>query len=250
MRIFFIFLSLLYSNYLFSKEINLHYEIDWKSAHLADLYWDISINEDYYEIQFLIKSYGITDKIFNYISSTTVKGYIDQDQLLPISYKSKTKSSRQDVYVNMFFQNDGAINNLDISKELSDDQILLQNSLIDDFQSYKDSISQLTQYMLYGSDSDRMIIDGLNIYNLSKKDLSSIDFKSDKSDVYEGSVSRMSLIFPFFKGLHKKDKVNNLKEIHMLYTNIDNFFLPIQYDIFSKKFKAKLYLKNYKISNK
>ena len=123
MRIFFIILLLIYSNRLFSKEINLHFEIDWKSAHLADLFWDISIEDNYYDIKYLIKSYGITDKIFDYESLTLVKGYIDNNQLRPLSYKSKTKSSRQDVYTNILFNKDGKIKDFDISKEISKDQL-------------------------------------------------------------------------------------------------------------------------------
>jgi hypothetical protein len=47
---------------LFSKEINLKFEIDWKSVHLADIEWDISLKKDNYSIDFVIQSYGMTDK--------------------------------------------------------------------------------------------------------------------------------------------------------------------------------------------
>ena len=68
MRIFFIFLTLIYSKSLFSKEINLQFEIDWKSVHLADIEWNINMNKDSYSIDFIIQSYGMTDKIFKYKS--------------------------------------------------------------------------------------------------------------------------------------------------------------------------------------
>ena len=56
--------------------------------------------------------------------------------------------------------------------------------------------------------------------------------------------------FPFFQGLHKLNKKNNLQEIKMNYIELDNITIPIQYDIKSKKFSAKLYLKSYEINNK
>ena len=36
----------------------------------------------------------------------------------------------------------------------------------------------------------------------------------------------------------------------MNYIELDNITIPIQYDIKSKKFSAKLYLKSYEINNK
>lgn len=248
MRIFFIISLLIYSNCLFSKEINLHFEIDWKSAHLADLFWDISIEDNHYEIKYLIKSYGITDQIFNYESLTFVKGYIDNSQLRPLSYKSKTKSTRQDVYTNILFNKDGTIKDFDISKEISKDQLDLQNKILEKFLYFTDPVSQLSQYFLYNTNSDRLIIDGLNIYQLKKNDISSAALRDDKSDIHDDQVKKIILSFPFFKGIHKIDKKNNLNEIHMIYKDLDKSLLPIQFNIFSKKFNAKLFLKNHKIS--
>ncbi|MDC0594526.1 hypothetical protein OAO98_01830 [Alphaproteobacteria bacterium] len=248
MRIFFIISLLIYSNCLFSKEINLHFEIDWKSAHLADLFWDISIEDNHYDIKYLIKSYGITDQIFNYESLTFVKGYIDNSQLRPVSYKSKTKSTRQDVYTNILFNKDGTIKDFDISKEISKDQLDLQNKILEKFLYFTDPVSQLSQYFLYNTNSDRLIIDGLNIYQLKKNNISSATLRDDKSDIHDDQVKKIILSFPFFKGIHKIDKKNNLNEIHMIYKDLDKFLLPIQFNIFSKKFNAKLFLKNHKIS--
>ena len=248
MRIFFIISLLIYSKCIFSKEINLHFEIDWKSAHLADLFWDISIEDNHYDIKYLIKSYGITDQIFNYESLTLVKGYIDNSQLRPLSYKSKTKSTRQDVYTNILFNKDGTIKDFDISKEISKDQLDLQNKILEKFLYFTDSVSQLSQYFLYNTNSDRLIIDGLNIYQLKKNDISSATLRDDKSDIHDDQVKKIILSFPFFKGIHKIDKKNNLNEIHMIYKDLDKSLLPIQFNIFSKKFNAKLFLKNHKIS--
>ena len=248
MRIFFIISLLIYSNCLFSKEINLHFEIDWKSAHLADLFWDISIEDNHYDIKYLIKSYGITDQIFNYESLTFVKGYIDNSQLRPLSYKSKTKSTRQDVYTNILFNKDGTIKDFDISKEISKDQLDLQNKILEKFLYFTDPVSQLSQYFLYNTNSDRLIIDGLNIYQLKKNNISSATLRDDKSDIHDDQVKKIILSFPFFEGIHKIDKKNNLNEIHMIYKDLDKFLLPIQFNIFSKKFNAKLFLKNHKVS--
>lgn len=214
------------------------------------MFWDISIEDNQYDIKYLIKSYGITDQIFNYESLTFVKGYIDDNQLRPVSYKSKTKSTRQDVYTNILFDKDGAIKDFDISKEISKDQLDLQNKILEKFLNFTDPVSQLSQYFLYNTNSDRLIIDGLNIYQLKKDDISSATLRDDNSDIQDDQVKKLILSFPFFKGIHKKEKKNNLYEIHMTYKELNNLLLPIQYDIFSKKFNAKLFLKNYKVSEK
>ena len=63
------------------------------------------------------------------------------------------------------------------------------------------------------------------------------------------SAEKSADVFPFFQGLHKLDKKNNLQEIKMSYIEVDDIKFPVQYDIKSKKFSAKLYLKSYKIIN-
>ena len=111
---------------MFSKEINLQFEIDWKSVHLADIEWNIYMDKESYSIDFIIQSYGMTDKIFKYKSVTSVKGLIVNNQLHPLIYKSKTKSSKQDVYTNLNFNSDGQILDFDISKEINNEQLIMQ----------------------------------------------------------------------------------------------------------------------------
>ena len=249
MRIFFIFLTLIYSKSLFSKEINLKFEIDWKSVHLADIEWDILLNKDNYSIDFVIQSYGMTDKIFKYKSVTNIEGLIENNQLHPLTYKSKTKSTKQDIYTNLNFSPDGQILDFEISKELNDEQISMQDQFINQYQYFTDPISQLVQYFLFQTNSNKMIIDGLNIYSLKYQNLSDEIFEDNNPTVHTGITQTMNIIFPFFQGLHKLDKKNNLQEIKMNYIKVDDIKFPIQYDIKSKKFLAKLYLKNYKIKD-
>ena len=166
-----------------------------------------------------------------------------------MSYKSKTKSTRQDVYTNILFNENGTINKFDISKDVSEDQIELQNQLLDKFLFFTDPISQLTQYLLYNNNSDRLIIDGLNIYKLTKGDINSQVLNDNNPTIYSGQAEKLVLTFPLFEGLHKINKKNNLKEIHMIFTDLGDLLLPVQYNIFSKKFNAKLYLKKYGITN-
>ena len=234
---------------MFSKEINLQFEIDWKSVHLADIEWDISLNKDNYSIDFVIQSYGMTDKIFKYKSVTNIEGLIENNQLHPLTYKSKTKSTKQDVYANLNFSPDGKIVEFDISKEINDEQSIMQNQFINQYQFFTDPISQLVQYFLYQTDSDRMIIDGLNIYSLKFENLNDEIFENNNPTIHTGMSNTLNIIFPFFQGLHKLNKKNNLQEIKMNYIELDNITIPIQYDIKSKKFSAKLYLKSYEINN-
>lgn len=166
-----------------------------------------------------------------------------------MSYKSKTKSTRQDVYTNILFNENGTINKFDISKDVSEDQIELQNQLLDKFLFFTDPVSQLTQYLLYNNNSDRLIIDGLNIYKLTKGDISSLVLNDNNPTIYSGQAEKLILTFPLFEGLHKINKKNNLNEIHMIFTDLGDLLLPVQYNIFSKKFNAKLYLKKYGITN-
>lgn len=234
---------------MFSKEINLKFEIDWKSVHLADIEWDILLNKDNYSIDFVIQSYGMTDKIFKYKSVTNIEGLIENNQLHPITYKSKTKSTKQDVYANLNFSPEGQILDFDISKELNDEQISMQNQFINQYQYFTDPISQLVQYFLFQTDSNRMIVDGLNIYSLQNINLSDEVFEDNNPTVHTGITQTMNIVFPFFQGLHKLDKKNNLQEIKMNYIDVDGIKFPVQYDIKSKKFSAKLYLKSYKIKD-
>ena len=234
---------------MFSKEINLKFEIDWKSVHLADIEWNILLNKDDYSIDFVIQSYGMTDKIFKYKSITNIEGLIENNQLHPLKYKSKTKSTKQDVYTNLNFSPDGQILDFDISKELNVDQISMQNQFIYQYQYFTDPISQLVQYFLFQSDSNRMIVDGLNIYSLKYQNLSDEIFEENNPTIYSGLTQTMNIVFPFFQGLHKLDKKNNLQEIKMNYIEFDDIKFPVQYDIKSKKFSAKLYLKSYKIKD-
>ena len=234
---------------MFSKEINLKFEIDWKSVHLADIEWNILLNKDNYSIDFVIQSYGMTDKIFKYKSITNIEGLIENNQLHPLKYKSKTKSTKQDVYANLNFSPDGQILEFDISKELNVDQISMQNQFINQYQYFTDPISQLVQYFLFQSDSNRMIVDGLNIYSLKYQNLSDEIFEENNPTIHSGLTQTMNIVFPFFQGLHKLDKKNNLQEIKMNYIEVDGIKFPVQYDIKSKKFSAKLYLKSYKIKD-
>ncbi len=234
---------------MFSKEINLQFEIDWKSVHLADIEWNIYMDKEIYSIDFIIQSYGMTDKIFKYKSATNVKGLIVNNQLHPLTYKSKTKSSKQDVYTNISFNSDGQILDFDISKEINDEQLIMQNQFINQYQFFTDPVSQLVQYFLYQTDSDRMIIDGLNIYSLKFEYLNDEIFEKDNPTIHIGISNTLNIVFPFFQGLHKLNKKNNLQEIKMNYIELDNIKIPIQYDIKSKKFSAKLYLKSYEIND-
>ncbi len=235
---------LLYPYHLYSKVINLQYEIDWKTVHIADIFWNISFDDKEYQIEFLIESYGLTDKIYNYESLTTVSGLIENENLKPLKYRSKTTSSNQDVFAFIDFNEDGSILNLDISKELGNEQIIMQAEFIEKYLNFTDPISQLSQYFLFNKNSDRLIIDGLNIYALSSKKLPSIEFKKNNPTLYTGFSNTLKLTFPFFQGLHKLEKKNNIKEIIMYHSYIYDTNIPVQYDIFSKKFNAKLYLKN------
>ncbi len=207
------------------------------------------MNDNNYTIDFIIQSYGVTDKIFKYKSTTNIEGEIENNQLRPLIYKSKTKSSRQDVFTNISFNSKGQIQEFEISKQLDDLQILQQENMINEYQYFSDPISQLTQFFLFENDSDRMIIDGLNIYSLKSQKLKDEIFENNNSSVYEGIAKSMNFDFPFFQGLHKENKKNNLEEIKMYYIEIDDLFIPIQYDIKSKKFGARLYLKSYQINN-
>ena len=234
---------------MFSKDINLKFEIDWNSIHLADIEWDITLKNNNYSIDFKIQSYGITDKIFKYKSVTNIEGLIDNNQLRPITYKSKTKSTKQDIYSNIDFNPEGQIVSFDISKELNDNQLSMQKKYINQFQFFTDPISQLVQYFLFQTDSDRIIIDGLNIYSLKYQNLSDEILEDSNPTIHSGIVQTISIVFPFFQGLHKIDKKNNLQEIKMSYIEVDNIKFPVQYGIKSKKFSAKLYLKSYKIKD-
>ena len=189
----------------------------------------------------------MTDKIYEYESVTKVSGEVKDDSFNPIIYKSKTKSSKQDRYENIIFDENGTISNIEISKELSSDQINLQNTLIKDYQFFTDPISQLVQYFIYQTDSERLIIDGINIYELSSNKKNTEYLKSNNPSIHKGNAEVIDIVFPFFKGLYKENKKNNLKVITVYSFEKEKIKIPARFTINSKKFKANLYLKEYEI---
>ncbi len=189
----------------------------------------------------------MTDKIYEYESVTKVSGEIKNDSFNPIIYKSKTKSSKQDRFENIIFDMNGRITNIEISKELSSDQINLQNTLIKDYQFFTDPISQLVQYFIYQTDSERLIIDGINIYELLSNKKNAEYLKSNNPSIHTGNAEVIDLVFPFFKGLYKENKKNNLKVITVYSFEKEKIKIPARFIINSKKFKANLYLKEYEI---
>ncbi len=189
----------------------------------------------------------MTDKIYEYESVTKVSGEVKDNSFNPIIYKSKTKSSKQDRYENIIFDENGTISNIEISKELSSDQINLQNTLIKDYQFFTDPISQLVQYFIYQTDSERLIIDGINIYELSSNKKNTEYLKSNNPSIHKGNAEVIDIVFPFFKGLYKENKKNNLKVITVYSFEKEKIKIPARFIINSKKFKANLYLKEYEI---
>ena len=189
----------------------------------------------------------MTDKIYGYESITKVNGEIKDDRFNPVIYKSKTKSSKQDRFENILFNKNGTISNIEISKKLSSDQINLQNTIINDYQFFTDPISQLVQYFIFQTDSERLIIDGINIYELSSNKKKTENLKPNTSSIYKGKVEVTELVFPFFKGLYKENKKNNLEVITVYSFEKEKIKIPAKYKINSKKFKAYLHLKEYEI---
>ncbi len=189
----------------------------------------------------------MTDKIYEYESVTKVSGEVKDDSFNPIIYKSKTKSSKQDRYENIIFDENGTISNIEISKELSSDQINLQNTLIKDYQFFTDPISQLVQYFIFQTDSKKLIIDGINIYELSSNKKNTEYLKSNNPSIHKGNAEVIDIVFPFFKGLYKENKKNNLKVITVYSFEKEKIKIPARFIINSKKFKANLYLKEYEI---
>jgi hypothetical protein len=65
--------------------------------------------------------------------------------------------------------------------------------------------------------------------------------------IYNGNVKLYNLTFPFFEGLHKIDKKNNLNKIFTYYFENEFLDIPAKFQINSKKFNANLYLKSFNI---
>ena len=232
---------------MFSKNIYLEYEIDWKSIHLADLIWDIYVNDETYDLTVTINSYGINDKIYKYRSVTKINGIIDGNQLRPLSYDSFSKSRSQNRHVSLKFNESGEVSSIDLSKEFSKVEVELQNATLTKYQYFTDPITQLVQYFLFESNTDRMIIDGFNIYKLNSKSLADIIIEQNNPTIFIGKAKSKEIFFEFFQGLQKKDKKNNMKKILVNYFTKDEINIPIEFKLESKKFNANLYLKKYSI---
>ena len=249
MRIFFIIILIIYPYYLNSKVINLKYEIDWQSIHLADLNWIIKIDDNRYDINFIIRSYGLTNKIYNYESVTNISGFIENNHLRPEIYDSKTKSSKQNRFEKINFNKNGSITKIEISKKLNNDQTELQKNIIQKYKYFTDPISQLVQYFLFQNNSDRIILDGLNIYELLLNMQKDEILDDNNTTIHNGNVKLYDLTFPFFEGLHKIDKKNNINKISTYYFENEFLDIPAKFHINSKKFNANLYLKSFDITH-
>ena len=135
----------------------------------------------------------------------------------------------------------------DISKEINDEQSIMQNQFINQYQFFTDPISQLVQYFIFQTDSKRLIIDGINIYELSSVTKNTENLKSNNPSIYKGNVEVIDIVFPFFKGLYKENKKNNLEVITVYLFEKEIIKIPAKFRINSKKFKANLNLKEYEI---
>ena len=107
--------------------------------------------------------------------------------------------------------------------------------------------AKLVQYFLFESNTDRMIIDGFNIYKLNSKSLADIIIEQNNPTIFIGKAKSKEIFFEFFQGLQKKDKKNNMKKILVNYFTKDEINIPIEFKLESKKFNANLYLKKYSI---
>ena len=98
----------------------------------------------------------------------------------------------------------------------------------------------------------RVIVDKKHILRIDNEHTNLLNdeiFEKNNPTIYAGISDALNIVFPFFQGIHKLNKKNNLQEIKMNYIELDDIRIPIQYDIKSKKFLAKLYLKSYEIIN-
>ena len=109
------------------------------------------------------------------------------------------------------------------------------------------SLSQMLVEKLKIIDSKRLIIDGINIYELSSITKNTENLKSNNPSIYEGNAEVIDLVFPFFKGLYKENKKNNLEVITVYSFEKEIIKIPAKFRINSKKFKANLHLKEYEI---
>ena len=167
-RILLILVVVLSPYKLFSKNIDLNYDVKWNSLHIANIKLSATINGFDYQIINNVNSSGFFNKMYPYELKSTTEGNIFENNFYPkfFKYSSHTKKKSKNISIN--FNKNGFVKNYNIIPQPED--IFINNfDNIKNDKFFIDPVSQLFQYFLYQSSSDRSIIDGRRIYSLKSK---------------------------------------------------------------------------------
>ena len=203
-----------------------------------------------YQIINDINSSGFFNKMYPYELNSITEGNIFENNFYPkfFKYSSHTKKKSKNISIN--FNKDGFVKNYNIIPQPED--IFINNfDNIKNDKFFIDPVSQLFQYFLYQSSSDRLIIDGRRIYSLKSKNVKPKKFDKTDSINFKGEALGLKITFPYYLSLWKKsdDDKNAMDYVKFYYSMIDNTNVPIQIIIKTKNLKVFLDLSSYSIIN-
>ncbi|MDC0861625.1 DUF3108 domain-containing protein [Alphaproteobacteria bacterium] len=235
---------------LFSKNIDLIYEVEWKTVNIASLIWSAKIDNSSYRIDNQIISDGIFSKMYPFELKSSTLGLIEDNLFFPKSFNFFSQTKKKNKNVQIKFNKKGFIEQYKISPPPED--IYLDNfEILKLNKSFIDPVSQLFQYFLFQTSSNRTIIDGRRIYDLKAEPIDGKKFNNLESTHFEGETLGLKITFPYYLSLWKssKEDTNLMEYIQIYYNQFENTNIPIQIVIKTKRVKVFLNLSSYNIIN-
>ena len=235
---------------LFSKNIDLNYDIEWKTLNIAKLIWSANFDDNLYTIKNTILSDGIFSSMYPFELISQTNGTIVDESFSPSHFHYISQSRKKNKSVSIKFDELGLINDYEIIPKPDDFYIDNFNQLKSQ-KLFTDPISQLFEYFLHQKNSNKTIIDGRRIYDLHAENIEGKTFDENSSINFQGETLGLKITFPYYLSLWKdsKDDKNNIKYVIIYYSAFKNTNIPVQIVLKTNRSKIFMNLSSYNIVN-
>lgn len=235
---------------LFSKNIDLNYEIEWNTLNIAKLIWSANFDDNRYIIKNSILSDGFFNSLYPFELISQTNGLVVDNSFLPNNFNYISQSRKKNKSVSINFNEIGLIKDYKITPKPDDFYIDIFNQLSSD-KPFTDPISQLFEYFLYQKSSNKTIIDGRRIYDLHAENIDGKIFDKISSINFKGKALGLKITFPYYLSLWKdsKDDKNNIKYVIIYYSEFKNTNIPLQIVLKTNRSKIFMNLSSYNIVN-
>ena len=235
---------------LFSKNIDLNYDIEWKTLNIAKLIWSADFDDNRYSIKNSISSDGIFSSMYPFELISQTNGLTVDESFLPNHFNFISQSRKKNKSVSINFDELGLIKDYEIIPKPDDFYIDNFNQLKSK-KLFTDPISQLFEYFLHQKSSNKTIIDGRRIYDLHAENIEGKTFDKSSSINFNGKALGLKITFPYYLSLWKdsKDDKNNIKYVIIYYSTFKNTNIPVQIVLKTNRSKIFMNLSSYNIVN-